>query len=75
MKILFFFIILFLFTLFNPTDAKTISYDSKTYNMQMKPCKKQNDSNTYQIIYEEGLWWLFVYNADGLLIEKIPIDE
>ena len=70
-RIIFISIIIFFSTLFYSIDANT-----QTYNIQMKIFNQQNDDGyTYQIVNVDGIWWLYVYDADGYLIEKIPIDE
>ena len=33
------------------------------------------DCYTYERVYENGHWWIYVYDCDGVLIEMIIDDE
>jgi hypothetical protein len=34
-----------------------------------------NISNTFELVFRDGKWWIYEYNEDGGLVNIYPIDE
>lgn len=50
----------------------------ETYSVVKKQVFNNNEpieGHKYEIVYEDGLWWIYEYNEDGELVNIYPLDD
>ena len=72
LNIILFSILLFVssFFLSNSVNSKSINISDSSQSLEFLQAGYR-----YEIVFEDGAWWLYIYDENDNLIDKIPIDE
>lgn len=57
----------------------TTNFTSAINEVREKDLKKKRYSSfvfefTYVSVFKEGIWWIYVYNEDGILVNEYPAE-
>ena len=58
--------------------ALSINFNAVNATIKQKEAQVESLTNvtfSYELIFKDGIWWVYVYDEDGRLVNIYPFDE
>ncbi|MFZ1321428.1 MAG: hypothetical protein WAT71_07715 [Ignavibacteria bacterium] len=58
--------------------ALSINFNAVNATINQKEAQVESLTNvtfSYELIFKDGIWWVYVYDEDGRLVNIYPFDE